>query len=68
MKGFTVGDLSVFIDNADGRQMIWQVHGQQGDRWLCDRVPINQYIQNINYRVQAMLFALKYATDVDYGL
>jgi hypothetical protein len=51
MYGFTVGDLSVFIDNTDGRQLIWQVHGQQGNRWLCDRVVINQYIQNINYRI-----------------
>ena len=56
MLGITVGDLSVFIENADGQTPIWQVHGEQGDRWLCDRVAINQYIQNIDYRVNNSAF------------
>ena len=55
MYGQTVGTLSVYFQNSDGMQPIWHLHGNQGDRWLCDQVPLDQYIQNINYKVNKQI-------------
>lgn len=51
MYGSSIGYLAVDFENADGRREIWRVHGNQGDRWVCDKVALDLYIQNINYQV-----------------
>lgn len=58
MYGISIGDLTVFFENGDGRQDLWHVHGNQGDRWLCDQVALDNYIRNINYQVNTVFHAL----------
>ena len=58
MYGTAIGDLTVFLKNADGQQTIWQVHGDQGNRWVCDQVPLDKLIQNINYQVCCLYISI----------
>ncbi|XP_028515859.1 MAM and LDL-receptor class A domain-containing protein 1 [Exaiptasia diaphana] len=44
MKGSTIGQLNVYIENSSGiRSRVWQKVGQQSYDWLKGLVPVNGY-------------------------
>ena len=40
MYGETIGSLTVYLSNDKGRQRIWELKGNQGNKWMKAAIPI----------------------------
>lgn len=53
MYGRTMGSLTVYLDNEEGRQHVWEIKGNQGNKWIKATVPI---LSKSSFKVSAHAF------------